>query len=97
LVHFAAGAIGFLALGIASLVAGRALSQRGLMVLAKTSYVVGVVVLLGFLAGPVLPLSLATVGIWASVLAGFAWLSIVSQQLRAGVENMAAGGLNTPV
>jgi len=86
LVHFAAGATGFLALGIAGLVAGRALSKRGNIALSRTSHVVGFVVLLGFLAGPALPLSLVTVGIWSSVLAGFAWLSILSMHLRARAE-----------
>lgn len=93
LVHFAVGALGFFSLGVAGLVAGRGLSKGGDFVMARSSYVIGVVVLLGFLSGPVLPLSMVTVGIWLSVVAGFTWLTILSLGLHGvvGVGSKRSG------
>ena len=61
------------------------LRQRGNIVMARFSYAVGAVVLLGFLASPVLPMSMVTMGLWVSVVAGFAWLGILCLQLHGSV------------
>lgn len=82
LIHFVAGALGFLALAISAFVVGRAQAKRGDRLWAWSSRVVGAVVILGFLIGPTLPPRAATAGIWVGVIAGFAWLAALSARLR---------------
>jgi len=79
LTHFIAGALGFTCLGASALAAARALSRAGESSLARLSLGSGIVVLAGFFAGPVLssvvPL---TLGIWISVVVGWALSMTVS-------------------
>lgn len=82
LMHFAAGGIGFIALGLAALLAGRALGRRNQPAMARGSYAAGVVVILGFLGGPLLSVTLAVAGLWLSVVVGFAWLAILCRHFR---------------
>jgi hypothetical protein len=79
LVHFIAAGLGFLSLAIACFVATRTMSRRGERGLARLSLGTGLVVVLGFL-GPALG-SAGIVGIWIAVVAGWAWLAILSRHL----------------
>jgi len=83
LVHFAAGGLGFIALGVSALVASRAMSRRGERALARLSLLSGVIILLGFFAGMALPSSSPVLGIWIAVVVGFAWLALMSRRLAA--------------
>ena len=81
MIHFIAGALGFTCLGVSCLVAARALSHRNARSLARLSLASGIVVLLGFFGGPALS-SNPVIGIWVSVVVGWAWLAILCWQLR---------------
>jgi hypothetical protein len=91
LLHFAVGAVGFLALAVSCFVVAPALRRRGSVQLARLSYAAGVVVIGGFLTPAVLPSSAGTAGIWLSVVAGFAWLAIVAAHLRTAVDQPGSG------
>jgi hypothetical protein len=80
LVHFAAGAVTFLAMAIACWAGARTLSRRGERGLARFSVLAGFVVFLGFFAGSALASSVGGVaGIWVAVVMGWAWLAVVSR------------------
>jgi hypothetical protein len=81
LMHFAAGGLGFLFLGLGALFAAAHLRRRGDGGLAALSLVSGLVVLLGFFGGAALP-ALNVAGIWAAVVMGYLWLTVVSLKLR---------------
>lgn len=82
MIHFAAGAIGFLSLAVSCLVVARALSKRKASAIARLSVVSGIAVIAGFFAPAVFSsLSAATAGIWFSVVVGWAWLAITSVHL----------------
>jgi Protein of unknown function (DUF998) len=82
LVHFAAGAIGFMSLAASCLFAARAMSGLNPSSLARLSAVCGVAIILGFFSGAVLPSVVGPVlGIWFSVIVGWAWLAIMSVHL----------------
>ena len=80
LLHFAAGGLGFLLLGLSGIFAAAILRRRGAGGLAALSLVSGLVVLVGFFGGMALPLGVA--GIWAAVVVGYAWLTVLSLRLR---------------
>src|SRR5262245_6303133 len=80
LIHFVAGALGFTFLGVSCFVAARTMSRRGARSLGRLSFLAGVVVLLGFFGGPFLS-SAGILGIWISVVVGWAWLVVLSWQL----------------
>ena len=82
-VHFIAGAVGFVSLGISCLVAVRALSRLGARGLARLSLVSGVVILVGFFGGAAIPGGSPVLGIWIAVVVGWVWLAIVSKSLAA--------------
>lgn len=82
MLHFAAGALGFVFLAVSCFLAARALRRRNVPSLARLSLLSGVAILLGFFAGPLLPsVVAATLGIWFSVVVGWAWLIAVSLHL----------------
>lgn len=81
--HFAAGAIGFLALAVGCLVVARAMSKRGERGMALLSAFSGIAVILGFMAPAIVPATGPVAGIWFSVVVGWAWLAITSGRLRA--------------
>jgi len=81
MVHFAAGALGFVALAISCLVAWRAMSRRGERGLARLSLVSGLVILIGFFGGAAVPGSSPVLGIWIAVVVGWTWLAIMSSVL----------------
>lgn len=79
LVHFAAGALGFTLLGVSGLVAAWVLSRRNQSSLARVSLASGLAVLLGFFGGFALAGNSAGIlGIWFSVIVGWAWLAFLS-------------------
>jgi hypothetical protein len=80
LVHFAAGGLGFACLAISGFAAAWAMARRGLPLLAVVSLLSGLAVVLGFFGGMVLPIGI--LGIWFAVVAGWAWLSVMSIQLN---------------
>jgi hypothetical protein len=81
MVHFIAGAIGFVSLAISCLVAARAMSRREARGLARLSLASGVIILLGFFGGAALPFGSPVLGIWIAVVVGWAWLAIASRRL----------------
>jgi hypothetical protein len=96
LLHFVAGAIGFVSLGIAGIMTAVALSRRGETSLARFSLTSGIGVLLGFFGGMALASAVSPVaGIWFSVVLGWAWLAVLSIRLsrmagRAGAATPQA-------
>lgn len=78
-VHFAAGGLGFTALGASGLFAAWMMSRRNTPAMARLSLVSGLVVLLGFFGGFLLPVG--TLGIWIAVVVGWAWLAVLSLHL----------------
>jgi hypothetical membrane protein len=82
MVHFIVGTLGFTALGIACLVAARAMSRRGERSLARYSIASGVGVLVAFFGGGALSsLPIGILGIWLAVIVGWAWLVVMSRHL----------------
>lgn len=79
LLHFVFGALTFASLGISGLVAAWTLRRRGMSVLASASLATGVAVLVGFFGGIASPVGIA--GIWFAVVAGSAWVSLLSFSL----------------
>jgi len=80
LVHFAAGAVTFLAMAIACFAGARTMAKRGETGLARLSLLTGLVVFLGFFGGSALASSVGGVaGIWVAVVMGWAWLAVVSR------------------
>jgi hypothetical membrane protein len=80
MLHFVFGALAFTSLGVAGLLAARRFwqSARGL---ATLSLGAGLLVLGGFFGGFMIP-GIGTLGIWASVVVGWAWLMALSLQLQ---------------
>lgn len=79
LVHFIAGTLGFVSLSVSCFFAARAMSRRNVRSLARLSFTCGLVVMLGFFGGAAFSTgAAATLGIWVSVLAGWAWLAVMS-------------------
>lgn len=83
MIHFAVGALGFLALAVSCMTVGVALSRRAQPRIARLSFLAGLTVILGFLAPAVIPASGPVLGIWVSVVVGWVWLAGVSVWLRA--------------
>lgn len=81
LVHFAAGALGFVSLAVSCLFAARAMSRRNTRSLARLSLVSGLVILAGFFGGMAIPNSSPVLGIWIAVVVGWVWLAVVSHHL----------------
>lgn len=80
LLHFVFGTIGFVSLGASCLFAARLMSRRGERGLSRLSLVAGLVVLVGFFGGAALG-GAGILGIWVSVVVGWAWLAVVSRHL----------------
>ena len=79
-VHFAAGAVTFLAMAIACFAGARTLSKRGERGLARFSLLAGLVVFLAFFGGGAFASSVGGVaGIWVAVVMGWVWLAVVSR------------------
>lgn len=88
LIHFIAGALGFVSLAVSCILAGRAMSRRGDPFYARFSVLCGVVVLLGFFGGPVL--GGGTLGIWLGVVVGWVWLAALSLRLMRSEPDAGA-------
>jgi hypothetical protein len=80
LVHFIVGSLGFTFLAISCFFAGWAMSRRSVSSLALLSLLCGLAVVVGFFGGMVLPIGI--LGIWFAVVAGWAWLSVMSLRLN---------------
>jgi hypothetical protein len=81
LIHFAAGGLGFLCLGISCLIAAWAMWRRRVSSLALLSLLSGLAVLVGFFGGIMSPIGI--LGIWLAVVVGWAWLAILSLRLNS--------------
>lgn len=77
LVHFAAGGLGFTALGLSGLFAARPLARSGARRPAVLSFAAGLVVLATFFGGFAVSQA-GILGIWISVVVGWAWLAGLS-------------------
>ena len=80
LLHFAAGASGFLFLTLSGILAAWTLARRSTWPLAALSLLSGLAVAFGFFGGLVLPIGI--VGIWFAVIVGWAWLAVLSLRLN---------------
>ena len=80
LIHFILGMLGFICVTVSCFVTGRALSRRGTPDMARFSIASGGVIILGFFGGPFLGPA-GILGIWIAVVAGWAWLGVVSAHL----------------
>ncbi len=81
-VHFAAGSLGFLALGVSCLALAFVLRRRRDSQMALLSLLSGMAVLGGFFGPFVVPgLSFGMAGIWFAVVVGWAWLAVLSLHL----------------
>jgi hypothetical protein len=80
LIHFAAGALGFIFLAISCFFAARAMSRRKVPSLALLSLLTGVAIFGGFFGGMALPIGV--LGIWFAVVAGWIWLTVMSLRLN---------------
>jgi hypothetical membrane protein len=80
LMHFVAGAITFLMLGISGLAAAWTMRRRGQTPLALLSLFSGLSVFIGFFGGIASPIGVA--GIWFAVVVGWAWLAVMSFKLQ---------------
>ncbi len=84
IVHFAAGAVTFLAMAIACWAGARTMAKRGERGLSRLSLLAGFVVFFGFFGGSALASSVGGVaGIWVAVVVGWAWLALVSRYYGA--------------
>lgn len=81
LIHFAAGATGFLALAVSCIVVAVAMWRRKESWMARLSMLCGISVMAGFFAPAVLPASGPVAGIWFSVVVGWTWLALTSAHL----------------
>lgn len=84
-VEVIAGTLGFVSLAVSCFFAAGAMSRRGALPLSRLSLFSGLAVLLGFFGGAAFATTSAGVlGIWFSVVVGWAWLAIVSVHLYRG-------------
>ncbi len=79
LLHFLVSALAFTCFGVSALLAARMLARRGERAASRWSLVSGLVMLSGFFGGFALPS--AVLGIWISVVTGWAWLAVLSLHL----------------
>lgn len=86
MVHFVAGALGFILLGVSCFFAAAALSRAQALWLARLSFFSGLVILVGFFGGAMLG-GAGILGIWISVVVGWAWLAVVSRHLYRRVPD----------
>jgi hypothetical protein len=86
LVHFIAGTLGFISLSVSCFFATVAMSRRNTPWLAGLSFLCGLAVVLGFFGGMAFSRA-GILGIWFSVLVGWAWLAVMSLHLRRVVPN----------
>jgi hypothetical protein len=80
LMHFVAGAITFLMLGISGLAAAWTMRRRSQTPLALLSLFSGLSVFIGFFGGIASPIGVA--GIWFAVVVGWTWLAVMSFKLQ---------------
>ena len=80
LMHFVAGALTFLMLGISGLAAAWTMMRRRHTALALLSLFSGLSVFIGFFGGIASPIGIA--GIWFAVVVGWIWLAVMSLQLQ---------------
>lgn len=94
LIHFLAGTLGFVCLAVSCFFTMRAMTRRHAQALARLSLFSGLAVLLGFFGGAALSSisSAGVLGIWFSVVVGWAWLAIVSLHLYRECHHRPGGG-----
>lgn len=81
LLHFVAGTLGFISLGISAILSSRALGKRREPGLARFALVAGIVVIVGFFSPMFAPGTGGVAGIWLSVVAGWTWLAVLCKRL----------------
>jgi hypothetical membrane protein len=79
LTHFLVSALAFTCFGVSALLAAPMLARRGERAMSRLSLASGLVMLLGFFGGFALPSPV--LGIWISVVTGWAWLAVLSRHL----------------
>jgi len=80
LLHYVCGTAGFVSLAVSCFFAARAMSRREQRSLARLSFGAGLTVLIGFFGGAALG-GAGILGIWISVVVGWAWLAVLSRYL----------------
>jgi hypothetical membrane protein len=79
LTHFLVSALAFTCFGVSALLAAPMLARRGERAMSRLSLASGLVMLLGFFGAFALPSPV--LGIWISVVTGWAWLAVLSRHL----------------
>ena len=84
MLHFLIGTLGFVSLAISCFAASRAMKRRDEPSLARLSLLSGIGVLVGFFGGAALAMTpVGTLGIWFSVVVGWAWIWVMARRLCA--------------
>lgn len=86
MVHFVAGAVGFVSLAVSCFFAALAMSRQSERSLARLSFLSGLGVVVGFFGGFAFS-GAGTLGIWFAVLVGWAWLAVTSLHLYRVAPN----------
>jgi hypothetical protein len=86
LIHFIVGALGFISLAVSCFFAAVAMSRRKTPSLARLSFFCGLAIVLGFFGGMAFSTA-GILGIWFSVLVGWAWLAVMSLHLYRVTPN----------
>lgn len=81
LLHFVAGTLGFISLGVSAILSSRALAKRHDAGLARFALIAGIVVIVGFFGPAFVPGAGGVAGIWLSVVVGFGWLAVLCKRL----------------
>ena len=85
LLHFAAGGLGFACLTLCGFIGTWTFLKQRMPALALLSLVTGLAVAIGFFGGMALPIGM--IGIWAAVIMGWIWLSVVCLRLLCRIES----------
>jgi hypothetical protein len=88
LLHLGFGAVGFVSLAVAAVSLGGWQARRGDAALARYSRASGAAIIIGFIGGAALATQTAGAALlWAAVVAGWAWLAVISVNLYRRVPH----------
>jgi len=97
LIHFAAAAIGFLALAVSCITVAVAMWRRQEAWMARLSFLSGIFIVAGFFAPALIPASRPVAGIWFSVVVGWMWLALTSARLTRAAPGQRQPSFRRPV
>ena len=92
LIHFISGALAFTCLAVSGFFSAWTMWRRRMTSLALLSLFSGLIVVLGFFGGIAVP-GVGVLGIWAAVVVGWIWLTVVSLRLTTREASFGGRGL----